>query len=83
MTEDSDFKFGLQLGFAKGYHKITPREFSCRALGLGRCALQLNSDFQFLLFLMYESITLYINSVFYINLVATPALTDLCLLSAS
>jgi len=26
MTEDSDFKFGLQLGIAKSHHKITPRE---------------------------------------------------------
>jgi len=25
-TEGSDFKFGTQLGFAKGHHKITPRE---------------------------------------------------------
>jgi len=25
-TEDSDFKFGMQLGFANGHHKITPRE---------------------------------------------------------
>jgi len=25
-TKDSDFKFGMQLGFAKGHHKITPRE---------------------------------------------------------
>ena len=22
----SDFKFGVQIGFAKGHHKITPRE---------------------------------------------------------
>jgi len=25
-AEASDFKFGMQLGFAKGHHKITPRE---------------------------------------------------------
>jgi len=25
-TEDNNFKFGMQLGFAKGYHKIIPRE---------------------------------------------------------
>jgi len=25
-TEDSDFKFGMQFGFAKGHHKITPKE---------------------------------------------------------
>jgi len=24
-AEASDFKFGMQLGFAKGHHKITPR----------------------------------------------------------
>jgi len=26
MAEASDFKFGMQLGFAKAHHKITPRE---------------------------------------------------------
>ena len=25
-ADASDFKFGMQLGFAKGHHKITPRE---------------------------------------------------------
>jgi len=25
-SEDSDFKFGVHLGFAKGHHKITPEE---------------------------------------------------------
>ena len=25
MAEASDFKFGIQLGFAKAHHKITPR----------------------------------------------------------
>jgi len=34
-AEASDFKFGMQLGFAKGHHKITPREKSKRGPGLG------------------------------------------------
>jgi len=33
MTADSDFKFGLKLGFAKGHHKITPKEKVGVALG--------------------------------------------------
>ena len=33
-AEASDFKFGTQLGFAKSYHKITPRK-SRRGHGLG------------------------------------------------
>jgi len=32
-TEDSDFKFGMQVGFAKGHHKITPREKVGVAMG--------------------------------------------------
>jgi len=32
-TEVSDFKFGMQLGFAKGHHKITPIEKLGVALG--------------------------------------------------
>jgi len=32
-TEDSEFKFGLLLGFAKGYHKITPKEKVGVAMG--------------------------------------------------
>jgi len=35
-AEASDFKFGMQLGFAKGHHKITPREKSGRGHGLGK-----------------------------------------------
>jgi len=31
----SDFKFGMQLGFAKGHHKITPRGKSGHGSGLG------------------------------------------------
>jgi len=31
--EGSDFKFGLQLGFAKAHHQITPRGKVCMALG--------------------------------------------------
>jgi len=34
-AESSDFKFGTQLGFAKAYHKITPRGKSVGGLGLG------------------------------------------------
>jgi len=34
-AEASDFKFGLQLGFAKAHHKITPRGKNRRGPGLG------------------------------------------------
>jgi len=34
MAEASDFKFGIQLGFAKGHHKITPIGKSRHGLGL-------------------------------------------------
>ena len=32
----SDFKFGIQLGFGKGHHKIRPRRKSRRGPGLGK-----------------------------------------------
>jgi len=35
MDEASDFKFGIQLGFAKAHHKITPIGKSVHGLGLG------------------------------------------------
>jgi len=35
MAEDSDFKFGTQLGFAKAHHKITPIEKVGVAFGYG------------------------------------------------
>jgi len=35
MAEASDFKFGIQLGFARAYHKITPIGKSRCGLGLG------------------------------------------------
>jgi len=35
MAEVSDFKFGIQLEFAKAHHKITPRGESDHGLGLG------------------------------------------------
>jgi len=35
MAEASDFKFGIQLGFAKAHHKITPGEKSGGGLALG------------------------------------------------
>jgi len=35
-AEASDFKFGMQLGFVKGRHKITPREKSGRGPGVGK-----------------------------------------------
>jgi len=38
MAEASDFKFGMQLGFAKAHHKITPRAKNERGLGLGELA---------------------------------------------
>jgi len=34
-TEDSDFKFGRQLGFAKGHHKNHTKRKSGRGHGLG------------------------------------------------
>jgi len=34
-AEASDFKFGMQLGFAKAHHKITPRGKSGHGPGLG------------------------------------------------
>jgi len=34
-AEASEFKFGLQLGFAKAHHKITPKGKSGRGTGLG------------------------------------------------
>jgi len=36
ITEAIDFKFGMQLGFAKGRHKITARENSGRGPRLGK-----------------------------------------------
>jgi len=33
-AEASDFKFGIQLGFAKAHHKITPRRKVGGGLGL-------------------------------------------------
>jgi len=35
MAEDSDFKIGMQMGFAKAHHKITHRRKSGRGLGQG------------------------------------------------
>jgi len=35
MAEASQFKFGVQLGFAKAHHKITPRGNSGHGPGLG------------------------------------------------
>ena len=35
-ADASDFKFGMQLGFAKGHHKITPRAKNGRGPGLGK-----------------------------------------------
>jgi len=34
-AEASDFKFGMQFGFSKAHHKITPRGKSGRGPGLG------------------------------------------------
>jgi len=41
----SDFKFGMQLGFAKGHHKITTREKRGRGPGLGKLPKILGSPF--------------------------------------
>ena len=38
MAEDSDFKFGTRLGFAKAHHKITLGGKSGRGLGQGKLA---------------------------------------------
>jgi len=35
MAKARDFKFGTELGFAKGHHKTTPGEKSGMALGYG------------------------------------------------
>ena len=35
MAEASEFKFGVQLGFAKAHHKITPRGKEGRGPKLG------------------------------------------------
>jgi len=35
VAEASNFKFGIQFGFAKDHHKITPIEKSGHGLGLG------------------------------------------------
>ena len=47
-AEASDFKFGKQLGFAKGHHKITPRGKSGRDPGLGKLPKILGSPLIFL-----------------------------------
>jgi len=44
-AEDSDFRFGTQLGGAKVYHKITPRGKSGRGHGLGKLPNILESLF--------------------------------------
>jgi len=45
MAEASDFKFGMQLGFAKSHHKITPVGKSARGPGLGELPKILESPF--------------------------------------
>ena len=35
-ADASDFKFGMQLGFAKDHHKITSRRKSGRGRGVGK-----------------------------------------------
>jgi len=54
MAEVSDFKFGMQLGFAKANHKIPPRRKRGRAPGLGE--LQNMWGFSFNIYAMAESI---------------------------
>ena len=44
-SEASDFKFGMQLGFAKAHHKITPRGESGRGPELGELPKILGSPF--------------------------------------
>ena len=38
-AEGSEFKFGTQFRFAKGHHKIKPREKSERGPGLGKLSI--------------------------------------------
>ena len=45
MAEASEFIFGMQLGFAKAHHKITPRGKSGRGPGLGELPKILESPF--------------------------------------
>jgi len=44
-AEASEFKFGMQLGFAKAHHKITPRGISGRGPGLGELSKILGIPF--------------------------------------
>ena len=44
-AEASDFKFGMQPGFAKGHHKITPQGISGRGPGLGKLPKTLKFPF--------------------------------------
>jgi len=57
-AEDSDFKFGIKLGFAKAHHKIEPRKKHGRRPGVGELpkilgfpvnisAMAIASDFKF------------------------------------
>jgi len=47
MAEASHFKFGIQLGFAKAHHKITPREKSGGGLRLEKLPKILGSPIIF------------------------------------
>ena len=47
-AEASEFKFGMQLGFAKAHHKITPRRKSGCGPGLGELLKILGSPLIFL-----------------------------------
>ena len=44
-AETSNFKFGIQLGFDKGHHKITPREKGWRGPRLGKLSKILGFPF--------------------------------------
>jgi len=44
-AEASEFKFGMQLGFAKAHHKITPRGKSGCGHGVGKLPKILESPF--------------------------------------
>jgi len=53
MAEASDFKFGIQLGFANANHKITPSEKSGHGPGLGE--LRQILKFHFNIYTMAET----------------------------
>ena len=52
MAEASEFKFGIELGFARSNYKITPKDKSGRGFRL--CSLK-NMGFSFNIYVMAEN----------------------------